>query len=1069
MHVADLCAWSRRSAEPLAMLCLCAAFLAGCSAPSAGRLDGGGAEAISPGENVMPRQWHVLGPFPAPSDDTNDAILLDMDHLAPVGGEARMTPDMLARPVSLGSGPPLVWRSADVAGDVLDLARHLGGSGRRVGYAFTTIQMDTAATVYLMCAATGSKRVWVNGRPVYRQINERGTFDKRDSIVAARLDRGPNHILLKTTDGPRGWKMSCTLADPGQFIFRRRCDYSRGALSVSFAPDSGSAGGVLSVKPPGGETSAADGPALFRLFDTAGRTLREWRGDIAGPAALPPLGPGIYTVEVWQRYVAGHERCGLTTFAVGDNSALVRGVRERAIRWLDGPGRNDLTDRGQVLYLAEVALGRDWRRSQQTACRRPYEFRELQALLEQLDKGSVLPSKRGFFQWAFVSSAGGCGQPLSISLPPHFDPGREYPLIVFLHGSGASHLTEAVRSGPSEEPYIQISGDWRGAQARHYGGLGELDVKDAVAFMRRNYRIDPDRLYLFGHSIGAWGAWRLGSLYADQWAAVAPLAGASQGHFIENLLNVPVRAFQGTTDTITPPVYTYHSVRRLRQAGGRGSVSTYPDQGHWPFGAPGDAVEWLLQQRRDDRPQSVHFSTRNVTRGRGRHHWVQVVRLWDPHVTASVALTAAEGRLVGSVHNVQWLTIDPSKTLLGPGPQWSLEVNGRALTLAAAPAPIHLAFDRDGAYTVSQALPADVGRDPVYDEGSISTLFDGQPIRVVVPTGGDDAYQKAARSGARPLAGGFGRYGGISIEDDKDLDAQTPNAHLIVFGSPRTNRIMRQLIQWLPIELKDEMLTVRGLGTYPMTHHGFAFHYYHPRQPQYRILLFCSEDPEYLRQSHRALPDGVFNDTDTWDAAPDVVIFDMASKRYVRVACFGNDWKIAPEFRESPLLPASMTSAESVYGAVGAALREVSGADFGFTRSGAMPKVNPETMRTADLLCLARAHWGFGIVGAIQVTLRSEHLQYIAGRIHDPNRIGRNFDACELWPRLPDGGPTEDRVWTVALLENGPNEWKQLSMDRWVNPTDPLQGVKAVTGDFAAALARQVAGPQTGEDERSTR
>ena len=60
---------------------------------------------------------------------------------------------------------------------------------------------------------------------------------------------------------------------------------------------------------------------------------------------------------------------------------------------------------------------------------------------------------------------------------------------------------------------------------RRYGfdwqDWGRLDALEALDWMSTP-EIDPDRIYLTGHSMGGHGTWYLGALYAHRFAAIAP-------------------------------------------------------------------------------------------------------------------------------------------------------------------------------------------------------------------------------------------------------------------------------------------------------------------------------------------------------------------------------------------------------------------------------------------------------------------------------------------------------------------------------------------------------------------
>jgi predicted esterase len=55
--------------------------------------------------------------------------------------------------------------------------------------------------------------------------------------------------------------------------------------------------------------------------------------------------------------------------------------------------------------------------------------------------------------------------------------------------------------------------------------LGEKDTMNVLEMVRKEFKIDNNRIYLMGHSMGGAGALYLGEKYAPVWAGVAALAG----------------------------------------------------------------------------------------------------------------------------------------------------------------------------------------------------------------------------------------------------------------------------------------------------------------------------------------------------------------------------------------------------------------------------------------------------------------------------------------------------------------------------------------------------------------
>jgi poly(3-hydroxybutyrate) depolymerase len=124
------------------------------------------------------------------------------------------------------------------------------------------------------------------------------------------------------------------------------------------------------------------------------------------------------------------------------------------------------------------------------------------------------------------------------------------------------------------------------------------------------FEIDPDRVFLGGHSMGGYGSWVIGADHADRFAALLPSAGAPsfvmnrsrgtinvQKGVIPNLRNTPMCVFQSTDDPKVGPEANQAAVRDLEVAKKRwGGFEDFEywevgDRGH---GLPEGGVEALL-------------------------------------------------------------------------------------------------------------------------------------------------------------------------------------------------------------------------------------------------------------------------------------------------------------------------------------------------------------------------------------------------------------------------------------------------------------------------------------------
>ena len=58
-----------------------------------------------------------------------------------------------------------------------------------------------------------------------------------------------------------------------------------------------------------------------------------------------------------------------------------------------------------------------------------------------------------------------------------------------------------------------------GGDRKNRSQFSEQDVMHVLALVRKDYKIDDQRIYLMGHSMGGIGTWVLGAKYPQIWAS----------------------------------------------------------------------------------------------------------------------------------------------------------------------------------------------------------------------------------------------------------------------------------------------------------------------------------------------------------------------------------------------------------------------------------------------------------------------------------------------------------------------------------------------------------------------
>ncbi len=235
--------------------------------------------------------------------------------------------------------------------------------------------------------------------------------------------------------------------------------------------------------------------------------------------------------------------------------------------------------------------------------------------------------------------------------PIDFDPSKTYPLILSLHG-GSGRGTQNIknlliwnqflagedlrRKHPAFVLAPQSNGFWLDNTSEvkihdntSYGVLDEvLEFIDTE--LSKQYKIDADRVYVLGHSMGGMGTFTAIYQHPDRFAAAIPSAGYfSPWLDAKRIQDVPLWIFHGKPDKVVDYIGSRHVFDRLNKLNANAKFTTLKGVGHGSKNSPafkysGDDAEkgyiteyasdrcdktdhvwdWLFRQKRvdDDNP-----------------------------------------------------------------------------------------------------------------------------------------------------------------------------------------------------------------------------------------------------------------------------------------------------------------------------------------------------------------------------------------------------------------------------------------------------------------------------------
>lgn len=191
-------------------------------------------------------------------------------------------------------------------------------------------------------------------------------------------------------------------------------------------------------------------------------------------------------------------------------------------------------------------------------------------------------------------------------LPKDYEEKQAWPLVLFLHGSGerGDDLEKVKIHGPPKQaaagrefPFILVA-----PQCPLNQRWDPLALTALLDDLTSRYKVDQDRIYVTGLSMGGYGTWSLAIHTPDRFAAIAPICGGGDRELAGRLTHLPIWVFHGANDAAVPLARSEEMVAAVKKAGGDAKLTVYPDAGHDSWTETYDNPEfygWLLKQKRN--------------------------------------------------------------------------------------------------------------------------------------------------------------------------------------------------------------------------------------------------------------------------------------------------------------------------------------------------------------------------------------------------------------------------------------------------------------------------------------
>jgi pimeloyl-ACP methyl ester carboxylesterase len=191
---------------------------------------------------------------------------------------------------------------------------------------------------------------------------------------------------------------------------------------------------------------------------------------------------------------------------------------------------------------------------------------------------------------------------------PTLDASKKWPLVVYLHGKGNNVLSRANLSFAAscakpenykDRPCFILAPQC--PDTNGWGGTTGVNLLKTLKDIVHQLPVDEDRIYLIGHSMGAYGTFALLNEEPRLFAAGIPMAGGCNIAIAHNLRRIPLWIFHGEKDDVVKPDDSRAIDKALEKMKAPVKYTEFPGEGHGITGKVENdpAVhEWLFAQKR---------------------------------------------------------------------------------------------------------------------------------------------------------------------------------------------------------------------------------------------------------------------------------------------------------------------------------------------------------------------------------------------------------------------------------------------------------------------------------------
>jgi pimeloyl-ACP methyl ester carboxylesterase len=487
----------------------------------------------------------------------------------------------------------------------------------------------------------------------------------------------------------------------------------------------------------------------------------------------------------------------------------------------------------------------------------------------------------------YISKIDRTVQPYGLVIPAtySFDGTEKHRLDFWFHGRGetlseVNFLNDRSKNVGQISPANTIVLHPYGRYCNANKLAGEVDSLEALEAVKKQYRVDPDRVAVRGFSMGGAACWQFAVHYPDQWFAANPGAGFSETPdflkvfqketleptwferalwqmydcpgYAANLAHLPTIAYSGDMDTqkqaadIMAKAFEREGMQLLHIIGPMTAHRIHPESASI---IEAKLAEWAAKGI-DHAPKQLQFVT--FTLKYNRMHWLTIDGMTEHWKEARVVISPLENELHVTTKNVAALTVQPPagqprKVRIDAGSPLDVPADGSFVHDGTAWKPGKL-----------QGLHKKHGLQGPIDDAFMDSFIFVKPSQVCrseeVNKWVNAEFEHAVTHWRRQMRGD------AVVKLDREITAEDiANSNLILWGDSQANEFLARIAEKLPVKWTKDEVSVDD-DKFDPTHSALIAIYPNPLNPEKYVVLnsgFTYREYDYLNNARQVpkLPD----------------------------------------------------------------------------------------------------------------------------------------------------------------------------------------------------------------------